>query len=37
MDVSLAAQTLSSSAAHAIDFLREDMNIPSFDGRSRDY
>ena len=30
MNVSLAAQTLSSSVAHAIDFLRDDVALPSF-------
>lgn len=32
MNVKLAAQTLSASVASAIDFLRDDMNIPQFQG-----
>ena len=32
MNVKMAAQTLSSSVASAIDFLREDLDIPAFQG-----
>jgi len=32
MNVSVAAQTLSSSVADALDFIREDLNIPEFQG-----
>ena len=32
MNVSMAAQTLSASVANAIDFLREEMAMPEFEG-----
>ena len=35
MNVKLAVQTLSSSVADAIDFLREDMKLPQFDGSEK--
>ena len=35
MNVKLAVQTLSSSVADAIDFLREDMKLPQFGGSEK--